>query len=66
MPAGRSVAVDNTNPTPEDRAPLLAAAWTRGAAAVAVWFPASFGLHERAEGETWQVGIRMRHAEPSR
>ncbi len=39
--AGRSVVVDNTNPAPEDRAPLVAAARTHGAVAVAVWFPAS-------------------------
>lgn len=43
LAAGRSVVVDNTNPAPEDRRPLVAAARARGAAAVAVWFPASVG-----------------------
>jgi predicted kinase len=33
--AGRSVAVDNTNPTVEDRAPLIAAARAHGARPVA-------------------------------
>jgi predicted kinase len=37
--AGRSVAVDNTNPRREDRAPLLALARERGARAVAYYFP---------------------------
>lgn len=41
LAAGRSVVVDNTNPAPEDRRPLVAAARARGAAAV--WFPASVG-----------------------
>jgi predicted kinase len=41
--AGRSVVVDNTNPAPEDRLPLVAAARTHDAVAVAVWFPASVG-----------------------
>ena len=43
LAAGRSVVVDNTNPAPEDRRPLVAAIRARGAAAVAVWFPASVG-----------------------
>jgi predicted kinase len=34
---GRSVVVDNTNPTPLDRAPLVAAARAAGAAVRAVW-----------------------------
>lgn len=41
LAAGRSVVVDNTSPASEDRRPLVAAARARGAAAVAVWFPAS-------------------------
>jgi predicted kinase len=41
LAAGRSVVVDNTNPTPEDRRPLVEAARARGATAVAVYFPAS-------------------------
>ena len=35
--------VDNTNPAPEDRVPLVAAARTQDAVAVAVWFPVSVG-----------------------
>jgi predicted kinase len=34
---GRSVVVDNTNPAPEDRTPLVAAARAAGAAVRAVW-----------------------------
>ncbi len=34
---GHSVVVDNTDPTPEDRAPLVAAARTAGVAVRAVW-----------------------------
>jgi predicted kinase len=34
---GRSVVVDNTNPSPEDRAPLVAAARAAGAAVRVVW-----------------------------
>ncbi len=34
---GRSVVVDNTNPTPVDRAPLVAAARAAGAGVRAVW-----------------------------
>ena len=41
LAAGRSVVVDNTNPAPEDRRPLMASARAYCAAAVAVWFPAS-------------------------
>jgi predicted kinase len=34
---GRSVVVDNTNPAPEDRAPLVAAARAAGVGVRAVW-----------------------------
>ncbi|MDP9428558.1 MAG: ATP-binding protein [Actinomycetota bacterium] len=34
---GRSVVVDNTNPTPEDRGPLIAAARAAGVGVRAVW-----------------------------
>ncbi|MGY1661991.1 AAA family ATPase [Geodermatophilus sp. SYSU D00705] len=34
---GASIVVDNTNPTPEDRAPLVAAARAAGAGVRAVW-----------------------------
>ena len=37
LAAGRSVVVDNTNPAPEDRAPLVAAARTAGVPVRAVW-----------------------------
>ncbi|MGY1709688.1 AAA family ATPase [Geodermatophilus sp. SYSU D00758] len=37
LAAGRSVVVDNTNPTPAERAPLVAAARAAGAAVRAVW-----------------------------
>jgi predicted kinase len=37
LAAGRSVVVDNTNPAPEDRAPLVAAAREAGVPVRAVW-----------------------------
>ena len=36
--AGRSVVVDNTNPTPEDRAPLIELARKHGARTIAYYF----------------------------
>ncbi|GGL86695.1 hypothetical protein GCM10010129_33100 [Streptomyces fumigatiscleroticus] len=36
---GRSVAVDNTNPSPEEWRPLVAAGHAHGARVVACWFP---------------------------
>ncbi|GGQ07587.1 AAA family ATPase [Streptomyces roseolilacinus] len=39
LAAGRPVAVDNTNPSPEEWGPLLAAARAHGATATAYWFP---------------------------
>jgi predicted kinase len=36
---GRSVAVDNTNPSPQEWQPLIEVAHAYGAAAVAYWFP---------------------------
>lgn len=41
LAAGRPVVVDNTNPRPEDRQPLVAAARAHDATVRAVWFPAS-------------------------
>lgn len=63
LAAGRSVVVDNTNPAPEDRAPLVAAARARGAAAVAVWFPASVSAclarnqHRQGRAQVPEVAI---------
>ncbi|MCL3999251.1 ATP-binding protein [Streptomyces lavenduligriseus] len=39
LAAGRSVAVDNTNPSPQEWAPLVAAARAHGATVTAYWFP---------------------------
>ncbi|MDN3260210.1 ATP-binding protein [Streptomyces sp. CSDS2] len=39
LAAGRSVAVDNTNPSPREWAPLVAAARAHGATVTAYWFP---------------------------
>jgi predicted kinase len=54
LAAGRSVVVDNTNPRPEDRRPLVAAARAHDAVARAVWFPASvrecIGRNRRRQG----------------
>ncbi|MEU7059187.1 ATP-binding protein [Streptomyces sp. NPDC046197] len=39
LTAGRSVAVDNTNPSPEEWRPLVDAGHAHGALVVAYWFP---------------------------
>jgi predicted kinase len=39
LTAGRSVAVDNTNPSPREWGPLVEAAHARGATVTAYWFP---------------------------
>jgi predicted kinase len=39
LAAGRDVVVDNTNPSPEEWQPLIAAARAHGARVVAYWFP---------------------------
>ncbi|WDM15942.1 ATP-binding protein [Streptomyces lavenduligriseus] len=39
LAAGRPVAVDNTNPSPQEWAPLVAAARAHGATVTAYWFP---------------------------
>jgi predicted kinase len=39
LTAARSVAVDNTNPSPEEWRPLVAAGHAHGAGVVAYWFP---------------------------
>jgi predicted kinase len=41
--AGQNVVVDNTNPTPEDRAPLIAAGRGYGARIIGYYFPARLG-----------------------
>ncbi|MEU8034455.1 AAA family ATPase, partial [Streptomyces sp. NPDC049099] len=39
LAAERAVAVDNTNPSPQEWAPLVEAAHTHGATVTAYWFP---------------------------
>ncbi|MEU6811602.1 ATP-binding protein [Streptomyces sp. NPDC046831] len=39
LAAGRSVAVDNTNPSPDEWCPLIDAGRAHGAAVLAYWFP---------------------------
>ncbi|MEU3862781.1 AAA family ATPase [Streptomyces sp. NPDC028722] len=39
LAAGRAVAVDNTNPSPQEWAPLVELAHAHGATATAYWFP---------------------------
>ncbi|MFM9629181.1 MULTISPECIES: AAA family ATPase [Streptomyces] len=39
LAAGHSVAVDNTNPSPQEWGPLVEAAHARGATVTAYWFP---------------------------
>ncbi len=52
---GRSVVIDNTNPTPADRQPLVALAHARGARAIAYYFDsslrASLGRNRGREGK---------------
>lgn len=36
---GRDVAVDNTNPSPDERRPIIALAHAHGAAVIGYWFP---------------------------
>jgi predicted kinase len=43
LAAGRDVVVDNTNPSPEDWAPIILAARSHGARVVAYWFPPDLG-----------------------
>ncbi|MFH8798248.1 AAA family ATPase [Streptomyces sp. NPDC017936] len=39
LASGRSVAIDNTNPTPQEWGPLVAAGHAHGAHVTAYWFP---------------------------
>lgn len=43
LESGRNVAVDNTNPSPAEWAPLVEVARRHGARVVAYWFPPDFG-----------------------
>ncbi len=73
---GRNVAVDNTNPSPEEWGPLIVAAKEHGARVVAYWFPpdltASLDRNARRPGRARvpEVGIhatvkRLRRPRPS-
>ncbi|MEV3987457.1 ATP-binding protein [Streptomyces sp. NPDC049837] len=67
LSAGRSVAVDNTNPSPEEWGPLVAAGRSHGAAVTAYWFPpdllASLWRNAAREGRQRvpDVGVRATH-----
>lgn len=54
LAAGRSVVVDNTSPTIESRAPLVAAARRHGARAIAIYFdphiPTVLARNQKREG----------------
>ncbi|WP_221890980.1 ATP-binding protein [Microbispora sp. KK1-11] len=73
---GRNVAVDNTNPSPEEWGPLIVAAKEHGARVVAYWFPpdltTSLDRNARRPGRARvpEVGIhttvkRLRRPRPS-
>ena len=47
LAAGRSVVVDNTNPSPEERAPLVAAARAAGVPVRAVWLDTPSAVAEQ-------------------
>ena len=50
LAAGRSVVVDNTNPSPAERAPLLALARAAGVAVRAVWLDVPFATAAARNG----------------
>ncbi|MFI1384212.1 AAA family ATPase [Embleya sp. NPDC020886] len=64
LAAGRDVAVDNTNPAPEDRRPIIELARVWGADVVGYWFPpdpaGSFARNAEREGKIRvpDVGVR--------
>ncbi|WP_461083911.1 AAA family ATPase [Streptomyces deserti] len=68
LAAGRSVAVDNTNPSPEEWRPLVAAGHAHGATVTAYWFPPDLaGSLLRNAARTGRarvpdVGIHATHA----
>jgi predicted kinase len=58
LKAGRSVVVDNTNPTKEDRAPIIALALAYGAEVVGYSFEATLeGCLERNLGRTGRAQV---------
>jgi predicted kinase len=58
LAAGRSVTVDNTNPSPEEWRPLVAAARAHGAAVTAYWFPPDLaGTLRRNAGRTGRARV---------
>jgi predicted kinase len=64
LAGGRDVAVDNTNPAPEDRAAIIEPARESGASVVGYWFPpdpiASLARNAERDGKTRvpEVGLR--------
>ncbi|WP_235033093.1 ATP-binding protein [Streptomyces sp. WAC05374] len=67
LAAGRSVAVDNTNPSPEEWDPLVASGRSHGAAVTAYWFPPDLAgsLRRNAvregRGRVPEAGVRATH-----
>ncbi|MDN3295252.1 ATP-binding protein [Streptomyces ficellus] len=67
LAAGRPVAVDNTNPSPEEWAPLIALGHAHGATVTAYWFPpdvgGSLGRNAAREGRERipDIGIHATH-----
>ncbi|PKW05538.1 Predicted kinase [Streptomyces sp. 1222.5] len=58
LAAGRSVVVDNTNPSPKEWDPLLAAARAHGASVSAYWFPPDLaGSLRRNAARTGRVRV---------
>ncbi len=58
LAAGRSVVVDNTNPSPEERAPLVAAARAAGVPVRAVWVDTEPEVAERRNADR-EEGARV-------
>ncbi|MFD7996306.1 AAA family ATPase [Streptomyces mexicanus] len=76
LAAGRSVAVDNTNPSPDEWRPLVAEGHAHGAAVLAYWFPPDLpgslcrNATRPGRGRVPDVGIhatlrRLRRPEPT-
>ncbi|MFI8192314.1 AAA family ATPase [Streptomyces sp. NPDC085946] len=67
LAAGRSVAVDNTNPSPEEWDPLVAAGHAHGATVTAYWFPPDLAASLRrnaartGRARVPEVGVRATH-----
>jgi len=61
LAAGRDIVVDNTSPSPEDRAPLVAFARAHGARVRAVFVDTPRRRHQPGAGDQGQTVVREDH-----